>query len=146
METTGNWFAIAAILAWPAVALYLYSSKNFIEASLWTILGALLFLPAGGSLKLAMIPALDKNTVPNLCLVMGSIFFGLRRQSRPGFGIASLLITGYIFSPLVTSLLNGDDINLWKWCGARSWAIRRYLSGSLSSPFFSAVPDWTVFY
>ena len=56
-----NWVAYIALLIWPGVALYLYSSLPFGKATLWTILGAYLLLPVGAQIKFAGVPAFDKE-------------------------------------------------------------------------------------
>lgn len=108
---TGNWFAAFAILAWPVVAIALYRTRPAAEATLWTILGALLLLPTGVFIKLPMIPAVDKNSVPNLCALIGCIYL-LPRRERAGsaFGIVEILALLLIFSPVITAAFNNDTI------------------------------------
>jgi len=108
---TSNWFATIAIFAWPVVAIVLYRTRSFSEATLWTILGALLLLPSNYSIKLAMIPAFDKNSIPNLCVLIGCIVLGERqRRIRSGFGVAEIFAIMYIVGPVFTSAYNNDDI------------------------------------
>jgi hypothetical protein len=108
---TGNWFAAFAILAWPIVAIALYRMRSPVEATVWTILAALLLLPAGFAIKLPMIPALDKDTVPNICAFVGCLFLAPRRRRRSsGFGIVELLALMLIAGPVVTSSFNNDTI------------------------------------
>jgi hypothetical protein len=108
---TGNWFAAFAILAWPIVAIALYRTRPAAEATLWTVLGALLLLPTGVSIKLPMIPAVDKNSVPNLCALIGCICL-LPRRERAGstFGIVEILALLLIFGPVITATFNNDAI------------------------------------
>ena len=56
-----NWFATFALVAWPLVALYLYQTRSATQATLWTILGGLLLLPAHYAIKFPMIPAFDEE-------------------------------------------------------------------------------------
>jgi hypothetical protein len=108
---TGNWIATLAFVAWPFVSAYLYSHRTRSEATIWTILGALLILPDGTSIKFAMIPAFDKNSIPNLCAFVGCLLAASRAKPRPfQFGICEVLLIVFVISPLVTSLLNGDPI------------------------------------
>jgi hypothetical protein len=108
---TGNWFAALAILAWPIVAIALYRTKPVTEATLWTILGALLLLPSGVFIKLPMIPAIDKNSVPNLCVLVGC-FMLVPRRGRSGsvFGLVEILALMFIVGPVITSSFNNDTI------------------------------------
>lgn len=111
VSATGNWFATVALLAWPAVALILFRTKSLSEATVWTILGALLLLPSGISIKLPMVPAIDKNSIGNLCALAGC-FFLARREKRMGlgFGLAGLLAMMSILAPVITSALNNDHV------------------------------------
>ncbi|WOH53724.1 hypothetical protein [Bradyrhizobium sp. sBnM-33] len=108
---TGNWFAASAILAWPLVAFALYRAKPPVEATLWTILGALLLLPSGVAIKMEMIPGLDKNSVPNLCAFIGCVMLVPRRR-RPGspFGLVEVLALMLIGGPIITGALNNDAL------------------------------------
>ena len=84
-----NWFATIALLAWPIVAFWLYSTKPVNQATLWTILGGYLLLPVGASIKLAEgIPQLDKISIPALAALAGCFFFAKRRlRFWNGFGL-----------------------------------------------------------
>lgn len=109
----GNWFAVAALFSWPLVVFGLVRKVELSQALLWTILGGQLLLPAGSALKIAMIPALDKASIPNLAILLACILSG---QFRPAkirkSGWINLLLLVFIFSPLVTAQLNGDVIPL----------------------------------
>lgn len=110
MTTEGNLVAGLVILAWPLVALYLFASKPVSKAVLWTILGALLLLPNGVAIKLDMIPALDKNSVPNVCVFVGCWALASHRDSFRGFRLTELLAAVLIFSPFLTSIYNSDTV------------------------------------
>jgi hypothetical protein len=108
---TPNWLGILVFSAWPFVAAYLYSHRTTTEATIWTLLGALLILPAGASIKFEMIPSIDKNSVPNLCVFAGCMLAaGRMHYSRFQFGLCEILLISFILSPLVTSSLNNDPI------------------------------------
>ncbi|MCP4618199.1 MAG: hypothetical protein GY844_17410 [Bradyrhizobium sp.] len=107
-----NWFATIALLAWPLVALWLYRVRPIGEATIWTILGGYLLLPAGWGIKLPMIPPIDKASIPCvsafiICLLMrGRNTLAAWRH----FGLIEAAALVYVCSPIVTALLNGDDI------------------------------------
>lgn len=106
-----NWFASIALLAWPLVAILLYRSRPFSEATIWTILGALLLLPSQVSIKLPMIPAIDKNSVASLSAFAGWLLLAPRvKRLNAGLGLAGLLAAIWIVAPVVTSALNNDTI------------------------------------
>ena len=69
-----NWFASFALIVWPLVAIWLYASQPVVQATIWTILAAELLLPVGTFFKFAMIPQLDKSSIPSLCALLGSMF------------------------------------------------------------------------
>jgi hypothetical protein len=108
---TGNWFAAFAILAWPIVAIAFYRMRPPVEATVWTILAALLLLPSGFAIKLPMIPAIDKNSVPNICAFIGCLFLVPRRKRQgSGFGLVELLALMLIAGPVFTSVFNNDTV------------------------------------
>jgi hypothetical protein len=108
---TANWVAIFAILAWPIVAVAFYRMRPPVEATVWTILAALLLLPTGFAIKLPMIPAIDKNSVPNICAYIGCAFLlPGRKQRHSSFGLAELLAIMLIVGPVLTSTFNNDTI------------------------------------
>jgi hypothetical protein len=108
---TANWFAVIAICAWPIVAFILYRTRTCSEATAWTLLGALLLLPSKFSIKLEMVPAFDKSSVPSLCALIGCTLLAPRQQrARFGFGITAVLATMYVFGPVLTSIRNGDTL------------------------------------
>jgi hypothetical protein len=108
-----NWFAFVALLAWPAVALWLFRARPLNKALLWTILGGYLLLPVGTSIKFEGVPAFDKSSIPNLAALIGCLLIA-RRSVRlfHGFGLAEVLILMLVVGPFITSALNGDTITI----------------------------------
>jgi hypothetical protein len=109
---TGNWFALLALLGWPLVTVVLYKVMPFSRATIWTILGGYLMLPSDVAIKFAMIPALDKNSIPNICACIGCIACGPRRGNSSLEKLSLLIAAVYLLSPLVTSALNNDLISI----------------------------------
>jgi hypothetical protein len=111
MTPTPNLFAFFALLAWPAVALWLYHTRPVTQATLWTILGAQLLLPVGAAIKFEGIPQFDKVSIPNLAALVGCLLV-VRRPLRiwTGFGSAEMLLLMCLIGPFVTSVLNSDAI------------------------------------
>ena len=108
---TPNWFAFFALIVWPLVAIALYATRPVVQATLWTLLGAQLFLPVGTSFKFEMIPQFDKASIPSLCALLGCMFMtGKAVKPFRKFGPVEILIAMYLIGPVITSLLNGDPI------------------------------------
>jgi hypothetical protein len=106
-----NSLAILAIISWPLVSIYFYRTMPPIAATIWTILIADLLLPVGTSFKFEMIPLLDKNSVPSLCVLFACLFVAKERvRLQLKFGFAEILISFLLISPVITSLLNGDPV------------------------------------
>jgi hypothetical protein len=106
-----NPVTISALLAWPAVAIWLYRTRPIGRATLWTILGGYMLLPVAADIKFPMIPAFDKNSIPIFAALFGCAII-CRRSITPlkGFGLTELLILMLITSPFVTCELNGDPV------------------------------------
>ncbi len=108
---TGNWFSIIVLLMWPLVAVYLYKTMPVANATVWTILGGTLLLPSEIAIKFAMIPPLDKNSIPNVCALIGCWLLAPRPEKlKSRSWIVDGLIALYLISPLITSALNNDPI------------------------------------
>jgi hypothetical protein len=102
-----------ALLVWPIVALWLYSNRPLAQATTWTILGGYLLLPGNAGIKLEMIPAFDKSSIPAFiaffaCMVRARRFPGLSK----GFGVVEVLFLILITSAFITGLLNDDTISI----------------------------------
>jgi hypothetical protein len=111
MTATPNLIAYAALLTWPIVSLVLYRLFQPKQATIYCILGGYLLLPVGTFIKIEMIPQFDKNSIPSLCALFACIvILGRRLRLWRGFGIAGLLVLTVLFGPVVSSLLNTDDI------------------------------------
>lgn len=110
--TTGSLLAYAALLAWPVVSFVLFRALRFSNAIVWTVLGALLLLPAQIAIKIPMVPALDKNSLASLGVLLGVVAFGRQRRVLSQFGLVEVLAAIYVIGPIITSLQNGDPVLL----------------------------------
>ena len=111
VSVAANWFAYIALLAWLPVAVLLYRNRPCSEATSWTILGAFLLLPSLLTIKIPMIPAIDKASISAISAAVGCFLLAPRlKRSGPEFGLAEILAALYIFGPVVTSVLNEDPI------------------------------------
>ena len=102
-----NSFAFVALLSWPLVALWLYSTRPVELATIWTILGAYLLLPVGAAIQLEGFPPLNKVSIPNLAALLGCVLIarGLPRIWHR-FGLAEILILMLLGGAFLTSVFN----------------------------------------
>jgi hypothetical protein len=108
-----NLIAFVAMAFWPLMSVFFFASQPVPKAAVLTIFGALLLLPADFAVKIPMIPAFDKNSVPAICASLGCLFVKQRKRLiRPHWGLVEVLISIYALSPLVTSELNNDIIEI----------------------------------
>src|SRR5262245_52918437 len=99
---TPNVVALFALLFWPVLTLWLYHVRPINQATLWSILGAQLILPVGASIKFEMIPAFDKNSIPNLAALLGCMVTARRAtRSRNRIGLAEVLLSMLILGPFI---------------------------------------------
>jgi hypothetical protein len=105
-----NMLAYAALLVWPLVSLLLFRFRPTSEAVIWTILGAFLFLPSEVSIKIPLVPAIDKDSVASIAACLGCLLFAKGRH-RP-FKLHSVMILALLFvlGPVITSALNSDAV------------------------------------
>jgi len=107
----GNSIALLALLGWPFVAIALFRLLPVERALIWSILGAYMFMPQLSAIDLPVVPALDKETIPNLmafALVVGT--FGMRPDLLPTGAMGRMLLLLFIVSPAVTVINNLDPI------------------------------------
>jgi len=106
-----NLLGSVALIAWPILAIYLFATKRLSLAILWTLMAAQMALPTGALIKFEMIPQFDKNSIPNLCVLIGCLVVAKRPlRIFNGFGLPELLIVCYLIGPIITSQLNGDAV------------------------------------
>jgi len=111
MTAGANTFAYIALFGWPLVSILLFFVLRLPVAFAITVLGADLLLPSGLSVKFEMVPQIDKSTIASLSAVVGC-FLSARRLPVPlsRFRALNLLVVGYLISPFITSILNGDPV------------------------------------
>ena len=106
-----NWLASIVLIAWPLLAIYLFTTQNLSRAILWTVMGAQMALPVGAIIKFEMIPQFDKFSIPNLCILLGCMIVARRPlQIVSRLGLTEMLIVALLVSPIITSQLNSDPV------------------------------------
>jgi hypothetical protein len=106
-----NWFGTLALLSWPLVGLWLYSTQSVVRATILTILAGYLLLPMLAYIKIAGVPQFDKVAIPNLVALVCCLFIARLRISK-GLGVVGLLLLISVISPFVTAELNQDPVVL----------------------------------
>lgn len=105
--------ATLALAIFPIFAAILFARLSFNRAVLWTVLAAQLLLPVGVFIKFDQVPQLDKNSIPNICLV-GAVIWALRNKLRfevpKSIGIVGILAAMFLVGPMITSGLNGEPL------------------------------------
>ena len=76
----GYLFAGLMILVWPLVSIALFVKRPVNQAILCTVLGGLLLLPTYAAIKITMVPALDKSSVPSVCAFIGALVLAQARH------------------------------------------------------------------
>ena len=105
--------AMAALLMWPIVCLCIFaSSKSLSRSLIWAMLGAQLLLPVAATIKIQMVPQIDKGSIASFSALLGCLFFGRRKLdgATTRFGLVEILIIITVVSPIITSELNPDNL------------------------------------
>jgi hypothetical protein len=113
MDAGHSTIAAAALLLWLPIALIVFAKcRNLSQALIWSFLAAQLLLPANTSIKLPMLPQIDKATIASFGALVGCLLFARGRLVRGSikFGATEILILGLVAGPIVTSELNTDDV------------------------------------
>ena len=112
-----NTFAFLVLFSWPAVAWILFRTLPLSKALVWTMLGGHLILPSATSVKIPMMPLIDKGLVPTvsaaiLCLIYESRSPRLARPvpSAKGRTLVIGLLALIILAPLLSILNNPEPI------------------------------------
>lgn len=111
MIEIGNTVALLALLGWPVVVALLFRLMPIERALIWSILGGYMLLPQLSAINLPGVPALNKETIPNLtafaaCLVL----WGRMPRLLPEGWVGRLLLILFIVSPGITVINNLEAI------------------------------------
>jgi hypothetical protein len=108
---SANIVSYLVLFAWPAVVLYLFVSRPPHQALIWCILAGQLVLPEVASLKIPMVPAIDKESVTVVSAALGCFFFATRTKYQPTrWGLTEVLLVAYLICPLFTPAFNSAPI------------------------------------
>lgn len=111
-----NAFAYLVLLSFPLVAVVLFRVLPLQRALIWTIISGHLLLPSSTSIKIPMLPALDRALVPAVsALVLCALMAPKMRVSpdltaRTGRQVVFLLLALVLLTPFLTVLQNTDPM------------------------------------
>ena len=111
-----NIIAYLALFSWPVVAILLFRLLPLQKALVWTIIGGYLLLPSATSIKLPMLPPIDKSVVATLpalilCLLMAPPQPPIQAaMARIGRNVLLALFIIVIISPVLTVLQNSEPV------------------------------------
>lgn len=111
---------LAAILAWPLVAISFFRSMTLPVALSWCFIGGYLFLPERGSIDLPGLPEIGKDSMPSLVAVAAILILQPLISKKgdntvlsgwlPGNRLIAILLIGLLISSMLTVALNQDPI------------------------------------
>jgi hypothetical protein len=111
MIQEGNIIALLVLLAWPLVAVVLFKKLPLERALIWSILGAYMFMPQISAIDLPIVPALNKETIPNLmAFIICLSIWGKMPDLFPKSTFGRVLLVMFIVSPAITVLTNLEII------------------------------------
>ncbi|MGH1465068.1 MAG: hypothetical protein ACRBBQ_06875 [Cognatishimia sp.] len=107
-----NSIAFFALFAWPLVMLFLFRSLPLGRALIWSFLGAYLLLPPfPAAIDLPLMPALNKDTLPNVvALFLVAFMAGKKVTFLPQTPLGKVLMLTFVFSPILTVITNPEPI------------------------------------
>lgn len=107
----GNLFAQLALLLTVPVALVLFSRLSVLRAVLAMFLGGMLLLPEKSAYDFPMVPPMDKQNLPMVCIAVGLYVLARPqlRSARLGTGI-DLMVLAAVAASAGTILTNQDPL------------------------------------
>jgi hypothetical protein len=104
--------AFVALFSWPAVCVVLFLLLPLETAAIWSLLGGYLLLPSGATFDVALLPPLDKFTIPALSTILLCWMKGTQSPSPPRSGLIYCFAVVFVLSPLFTSLDNSYELQV----------------------------------
>ena len=99
-----------ALFSWPAVCVVLFLLLPLEAAAIWSLLGGYLLLPSGATYDVALLPPLDKFTIPALSTILLCWMKGTQAPPPSRTSLIYCLAALFVFSPLVTSIDNSYEL------------------------------------
>ena len=107
-----NHFAYFALFAWPAVSVLLFVLLPVERAAIWSLLAGYLLLPSATSVDVALLPSLDKFSIPAmttfvLCWMKGTSSPAPKRSVR-----VYCFAAAFVLAPILTTLNNSYELQI----------------------------------
>ena len=141
-----NAFAYLVLFSFPLFAVLLFRLLPLQRALIWTLLSGHLLLPSSMSVKLPMLPPIDRSFVPALtALILCAIMAPRQRvtnelEARLGRQVIFILLAMVLVTPVFTTLQNTEPL-----INGRSWlpGLRLYDAFSMISTILvMMIPLW----
>lgn len=113
MSSKGNLIAFLIVILWPVISIWFYRTKSIPLATLWTIIGGFMILPVSTEIDFPFIPPLGKHSIPVVSALIGIwLVKGHKISITSNYGWVKKLLILFLFSPIITVLLNTDPVNI----------------------------------
>jgi hypothetical protein len=104
-----NWFAYFMLFSWPVVVAFFVNKYSLKKAILWSIIGAVLFLPEMLSVDLPLLPPLNKSSVTTLTLFFTLMITGKSLKIFQS-GWTNKLFIIYLLTLFISAELNNFPV------------------------------------
>jgi len=99
-----------ALFSWPAVCVVLFLLLPLEAAAIWSLLGGYLLLPSGATFDVALLPPLDKYSIPATTTILLCWMKGTQAPPPSRTSLIYFLAAVFVLSPLVTSIDNSYEL------------------------------------
>ena len=108
----GNILAALALVLWPVVSVWFFMKLSISRAILASVIVGYLFLPpVPAGFDPPLFPALNKDSIPNIVLVLACLYFSKSKiEWLPQNLFARVLVIIFVMSPLLTVMTNSDPV------------------------------------
>jgi len=107
-----NTLAYVALYAWPAVCVLLFVMLPVEKAAIWSLLAGYLLLPSATSIDVALLPPLDKYSIPALSTFLLCAMRGTQAPRPRRSLLIYVCALAFVVSPLFTSLNNSYELHI----------------------------------
>jgi hypothetical protein len=109
-----NFVAVIALLGVIVSSFAISGSKNPENTTITLVVAALLFMPVGAAIKIPLLMALNRDTLPYLCFFLALLLRrGMPRNVRFGRGLDLMLVVSMI-AGMITWRTNTDPVTVGK--------------------------------